>query len=217
MTRKKNPSSGFTLIELIIAIGFFGFISALLMNNLFAIYNVKEVIRFNKDINFEASAVLGNTVAGLIRSGFAIRYPDTVTSVSQQPSEGMKTDTDKISVYTDRAETQYFTIYREAYRSTGDDGDTARLMLSFSNGDTFPLHTSETVVEDFDVEVPKDPRNGGDPDQQPYVSLYLRVRHRNPFHETPDESKEMAYQKVRASYRTTYTLRNTLPSSYKTL
>jgi len=216
----KSPNNkGFTLIELIIVMGFFGFLSAIVMQNLFSIYHFKEVIRYKKDINFEVSTALNNGIPGLIRSGFAINYDDdkTDTNNSSQPSEGLQSEVDKISIFSDRAETQYFTIYREDYTASGDDGDTARLMISFSNnGDTFPLHSSETVIEDFDIEVPADPRFSGDGDLQPYVQIYVRARHRYPFEEEIDEDELMAYQTVRASYQTTYTLRNTLPSSYKT-
>ena len=206
---------GFTLIELIIVIGFFGFISALLMQNLLSVYKFKEIIRYYKDLNFETSAVLSNGIPGLIRSGFAIDYADTKENVSVQPTEGLQADTDTLSVYTDRAETQYFTIYREPYQSGGENGDIARLMIKFSNGESFPLHSSETVIEDFDIDVPNDPRVDGDPDIQPYVNIYVRARHRYPFGEVADENDLMAYQTIRASYRTTITLRNTQPSSYK--
>ncbi|MBU0577446.1 type II secretion system GspH family protein [Patescibacteria group bacterium] len=212
----KSPNNkGFTLIELIIVMGFFGFLSAIVMQNLFSVYHFKEVIRYKKDINFETSIALNNGIPGLVRSGFAINYADTIESNSNQPSEGINQETDKISIFSDRAETQYFTIYREPYTSSGDNGDTARLMIAFSNGDAFPLHSSETVIEDFDIEVPADPRVSGDRDLQPYVQIYVRARHRYPFGEAADENELMAYQTVRASYQTTYTLRNTLPSSYK--
>jgi prepilin-type N-terminal cleavage/methylation domain-containing protein len=208
-------NKGFTLIELIIVIGLFGFISALLMQNLFAVYNFKEVIRYKKDLNFEASAVLNNGIPGLIRSGFAINYEFTDTNNSSRGSEGMKDEVDRISVFTDRAETQYFTIYREDHRTSGENSDTARLMIAFSNGEEFPLHTSETVVEDFDVEVPTNPQVGGDRDIQPYVNLYVRVRHRYPFGELVDEDELLAHKAIRASYTTTFTLRNVNPASYK--
>jgi len=216
MKMKSSMPAGFTLMELIIVIGFFAFISAIIMQNLFAVYHFKEVIRYKKDINFEASSVLNNGIAGLIRSGFAINYSETETENSVEQTDGMKAETDKISIFTDRAETQYFTIYRAPYSEAGEyDGDTAQLMVRFSNGETFPLHSSETVVEDFDVIVPSDPRGTGDSDLQPYVTLYLRVRHRYPFGELVAEETQMAYKNVRASYRTTLTLRNTVPSSYK--
>jgi prepilin-type N-terminal cleavage/methylation domain-containing protein len=206
-----NPG-GFTLIELILVLGLFGFLTALLMGNLFSINQFKEVVREKKDINFEASSVLNNALGGLIRSGFAINYAQTDSAKSHQPTEGMRDETDRISVFTDRAETQYFTVYREPYQATGDNTDTARLMVAFSTGEVFPLNTSDSVVEDFDVEVPPDPRTG-DPDIQPYVTLYLRVRHRRPLEGTADENGLMAYQTARASYKTTYMLRNVQPSS----
>ncbi len=207
---------GFTLIEFIIAIGFFGFISAILMQNLFSIYDFKEVIRYKKDINFEASTVLNSGIPGLVRSGFAINYKETTFSNSTQPTEGLQNEVDQISIFTDRAETQYFTIFREPYKTSGENSDTARLLIRFSNGDEFPIHTSETVIEDFDIEVPTDPRINGDIDNQPYVTFYIRVRHRYPFGDvSTDEDELMAYKNVRASYKTTYTLRNNLPSSYK--
>lgn len=204
-------------MELIIVIGFFAFVSAIIMQNLFAVYHFKEVIRYKKDINFEASSVLNNGMAGLIRSGFAINYAETQTANSSQPTEGIQRETDQISIFTDRAETQYVTIYRAPYSEAGDyDGDTAQMMIRFNNEKPFPLHSSETVVEDFDVIVPSDPRSAGDPDLQPYVTLYLRVRHRYPFGELVAEETQMAYKNVRTSYHTTFTLRNTVPSSYKT-
>jgi type II secretory pathway pseudopilin PulG len=214
-----NPNhGGFTLIELVIVIGFFAFISAILMQNIFSVYHFKEVIRYKKDINFEASSVLSNGIPGLIRSGFAINYDETDSGNSVQPTEGMQTQTDRLTVYTDRAETQSFSIYRKPYSSSGDDSDTAQLVIKFSNEDKeYPLNSSETVVEDFDVEVPTDPRATGDSDLQPYVTIYLRVRHRYPFGELISEEGQEAYKSARASYRTTISLRNTSPSSYKTV
>ncbi len=209
------------MIELIIVIGFFGIISAILMNNLFSVYHFKEVIRYKKDINFEASAVLNSGIPGLIRSGFAINYDETNADNSEydseNPEEGVQDEVDSISIFTDRAETQYFTIFRSDYESSGENSDIARLMIKFSNGAEFPIHTSETVVEDFDIEIPKDPRVSGDSDLQPYIKLYIRVRHRYPFGDTSvEEGDLMAHKNIRASYITTYTLRNTVPSSYKT-
>lgn len=216
---QRSKAKGFTLIELVIVIGFFAFISAILMQNIFSVYYFKEVIRYKKDINFEASSVLNNGIPGLIRSGFAINYDLTDSGNSVQPTEEMRTEgvktgetTDKISIFTDRAESQYFTIYREAYNEAND---TAQIMIEFSNGDKFPLHSSETVVEDFDIEVPTDPRASGDRDLQPYVTIYLRVRHRYPFGEKVREQDQEAYKNARASYQTTISLRNTGPSSYK--
>jgi prepilin-type N-terminal cleavage/methylation domain-containing protein len=212
-----RSKKGFTLMELIIVMGFFAFVSAILMQNLFSVYHFKEVIRYKKDINYEASAVLNSGIPGLIRSGFAINYEQTVSQNSQSPSEGLVDKVDRISVFTDRAETQYFTIYREDYRDSGEDSDTAQLMIEFSSdGESFPLHSSQIVVEDFDITVPTDPRVTGDPDVQPYVSIYLRVRHRYPFGELVSEEAQMAYQNVRASYQTTFTLRNVQSGSYKT-
>ncbi len=206
---------GFTLVELIAVIGLFGFISSLLMKNLFAIYQFREVIRFKKEINFETASVLNNGIAGLIRSGFAINYGDTVSDKSNGTSENLLTAVDRLSVFTDKAETQSFTLYREPYTGSGVNGDTARLMIRFNNGEEFPLNSSEVVVEDFDVRVPADPKQGGDPDLQPYVRLKLRARHRYPLNETNDETKLMATQTIRTSYRTLFTLRNTAPSSFK--
>lgn len=219
MIRSSN-AKGFTLIELVIVIGFFAFISAILMQNIFSVYYFKEVIRYKKDINFEASSVLNNGIPGLIRSGFAINYDQTESQNSVPPTEemraeGVRSQTDKISIFTDRAESQYFTIYRQAYTEAND---TAQIMIKFVNGDKvqeFPLHSSETVVEDFDIEVPTDPRITRDPDLQPYVTIYLRVRHRYPFGELVSEEAQEAYKNARASYQTTISLRNTAPSSYK--
>jgi len=208
-------SKGFTLIELVIVLGFFGFVSALLMQNIFSIYRFKEVIRYKKDINFETSGVLNNGIAGLIRSGFSINYTETHSNVISNSTERLQKQTDSLSIFSDRAETQYFTIYREPYRSEGMNSDTARLMLKFSNGEEFPLHTSEIVIEDFNVEVPTDPKLAGDPDIQPYVSIYVRARHRYPFGEIIDEKDLLPHQAIRSSYQTTYTLRNVVPNAYK--
>ena len=71
------------------------------------------------------------------------------------------------------------------------------------------------VVEDFDINVPIDPRIGGDRDIQPYASIYLRLRKRYPFGEIVDESNLEAHKIVRASYQTTITLRNSNATSYK--
>ncbi|MBN1258618.1 type II secretion system protein, partial [Candidatus Peregrinibacteria bacterium] len=191
----KKPG-GFTLIELIISIGMFAFITAILMRNLFLVYHFKEAIRYKKDINFEASSVLSGAVAGLVRSGFSINYEKTEAGKSgsleklQENEEiegGMRTEVDSLSVYTDRLDRQYFTLYREPYVADGDTGDTARLMIEFGNGEKYPLHSSETVVEDFDVKVPEKPAANAGFDVQPYVDIYLRVRHRDPLSETPDE------------------------------
>ncbi len=205
---------GFTLIELILVMGLFAFASTLLMQNLFSVYHFKEVIRFKKDLNFEASVVLNNSIASMIRSGFAINYDNTQSGVSTSSSEGLQLDTDKLSIYTDKAETQYFTIYRETHHEDDSGVEIARLMLEYSNGDVFPLHSSQTVIEDFDIEIPDNPRESGERDIQPYVNLYLRA-HRQHTLVRDDEENLMAHENVLASYRTTYALRNVVPSSYK--
>jgi prepilin-type N-terminal cleavage/methylation domain-containing protein len=213
-TELKKSRKGFTLVELIVVMGLFALGSTILMQNLFSIYHFKEVIRYKKDLNFEASMVLNNAVASMIRSGFAIDYDETKANVSVKTVEGTRTDVDKLSIFTDKAETQYFSIYREPYHKDSNGAEVARLMLEYSNGDIFPLHSSQTVVEDFDIQVPADPRNGGDPDIQPYVNIYLRAHHQKKI--TQDENSDlMAHENVLASYRTSFTLRNISPSSYK--
>lgn len=217
LSSRQKPK-GFTLIELIVVIGLFGIISAVLMNSLLSVYHFRDVIRHKKDLNFEASSILNNGIPGLVRSGFAINYDKTKSDNSQELSEGMQDEVDHLSIYTDRAESQYFTIYRKPYETTGDNSDTAPLYIAFSNGEKyeeFPLHTSEVVVEDFDIKVPQDPRNGGDRYIQPYVTIYLRLRKRYPFGEIVDESNLEAHKIVRASYQTTITLRNSNAASYK--
>jgi len=204
---------GFTLIELILVLGLFAFLSALLMGNLFSIFHFKDAIQIKKDLNFEISSALGNGAGGPIRSGFAINYKGTDATKSQQPSEGFKDEVDKLSIFTNRAETQYFTLYREPLKTSGDDIDTARLMIAYSTGEVYPLNTTETVIEDFDVTVPPDPRTGGDQEIQPYATLYIRARHRHPLEGTADEKDLNPFQNVRASARTTYALRNTHPSN----
>lgn len=221
-TSKKNPQ-GFTLIELIVVIGLFGIISAVLMSSLLSVYHFRDVIRYKADLNFEASSILNNGIPGIVRSGFAINYDKTQSDNSQGDSEGMQEEVDQLSIYTDRAESQYFTIYRKSYQTSGDNSDTAPLYIWFSNGDEFPphgdefpLHSSEVVVEDFDIKVPTDPRVGGDRDIQPYATIYLRLRKRYPFGEILDEDELEPHETVRASYETTVTLRNSNPASYKT-
>jgi len=220
---RNHLSQGFTLVELIVVIGLFGFGTALLMQNLFSIYRFKEVIRSRKEINFEASSALNNGIAGLIRSGFAINYPETDSKVSDGSVEGadngMRDKVDKISIFTDRAETRYFTLYRGDRQKDEDGNEYAQLMLRFSDDANNPiaLHSSETVVEDFDVKVPSDPLAGGDRELQPYVSLYLRVTRRPTLGRAIGSADLPASQVITASYRTTFTLRNTVPSSYKKL
>ncbi len=213
---KKYPN-GFTLIELIVVIGLFGIISSVLMSSLLSVYHFRDVIRYKSSLNFEASSILNNGIPGLVRSGFAINYDQTESENSQELSEGTQDEVDQLSVYTDRAESQYFTIFRKSYQKEGDDSDTAPLYIAFSNGDEFPLHTSEVVIEDFDIQVPTDPRiSGSDRDIQPYVTIYLRLRKRYPFGEIVKNEDELdAHEAVRASYQTTITLRNSNPASYK--
>jgi len=203
------------LIELIVVIGLFGIISAVLMNSLLSVYHFRDVIRYKKDINFEASSILNNGIPGLVRSGFAINYDKTNSDISQELSEGMQEEVDQLSIYTDRAESQYFTIYRKPHETSGDQSDTAPLYISFNNGEEFPLHSSEVVIEDFDVQVPTDPRIGADRDIQPYATIYLRLRKRYPFGEIVNEDDLAAHKVIRASYKTTITLRNSNPASYK--
>lgn len=206
---------GFTLIELIIAIGFFGFMASLLMTHLVSVYHFREVIRFKKELNLEASSILNNGLAGLIRSGFAINYDQTKNLPPQQPSMGLKEEVDQLSIYTNRAETQYFTIYRKSYQLDGEMSDTAPLYLAFSNGEEFSLHSSEVVVEDFDIEIPSDPRLGGDREIQPYVRVSLTLRKRYPHGEVVDETQLSPHEIVRTSYTTTFTLRNSGPARDK--
>ncbi len=210
-----KSKKGFTVIELIIVIALFGFISAILMTSLLSVYRFKEVVQDKKQLNFEASSILNNGIPALIRSGFAINYDLTQADHIQKISEGMQKEVDQISIFTDRAETQYFTLYRKPYKSQGDQSDTAPLYIKFSNGEEFPLHSSEVVVEAFDVKVPADPRLTGDSDLQPYVTLYLRLRNRYPFGEIRDENELKAHETIRASYSTTIAFRNAGPASYK--
>ena len=216
-TQEKKYPKGFTMIELIIVIGLFGIISSVLMNTLLSVYQYRDIIRNKKEVNFEASSILNNGIPGLIRSGFAINYNQTDDGVIEGATEGVQGEVDSISVFTDRAETQYFTIYRKPYTDFGNEGDTAPLYVAFSNGEEFPLHTSEVVVEDFNVTIPQDPRLGGDRDIQPYVNIYLRLRKRYPFGEVVSESTLDNRDLIRSSYQTTIALRNANSASNKTL
>ena len=151
----------------------------------------------------------------MIRSGFAINYDETKIHLHEEVTKGVQKDVDQISIFTDQAETDYFTLYRKPYQSEGELSDTAQLYLRFKTGKEVPLHSSEVVVEDFEVKIPKDPRDSGDSDIQPYVSLYLRFRQRHPSGEIPTESQMKDSEPMLASYSTTLTLRNTSPASYK--
>lgn len=221
MNKFTFTTKGFTLVELILVMGMFAFITALLMQNLFSIYRYREVIRYKKEINLEASLVLNNGIAGLIRSGFGIDYDHTTFNVSNylnstDKPDGMRADVDQLAVFMDRPGVKndaggrrYFTIHREAYQ---DSADIARLMITFYNGDekieAKPLHSSEVVVEEFDVIVPKKPTTPEEADLHPYVQLYWRVRHRYPYGDNSSVDELEAYQNVRASYQTTFMLRN---------
>ncbi len=211
---EKN-TKGFTLIELIIAIGLFGLMTSLLMANLSSVYHYRDIINSKKDLNFEASSLLNNGLPGILRSGFAIHYDETRTESDLKETTGVQGVVDQLSIFTDQAETQYFTIYRKDYQTEGEDEDTAQLYIRFSNGKEFPLHSSETVVEDFKVQIPTDPRLTGDRDIQPYIKLYFRFRQRYPFGEITDKSSLKPHQIIRTSYSTSVSLRNVSPASYK--
>lgn len=201
---------GFTLIELILVMGLFTVMTSLLFAALTSVYHFKEILQTRKEVNAQGAVVLNNSLASLIRSGFAINYDQTISGLPHddvQQGEIVE-DVDQLSIYTDQAETEYFTLYRKPYQANGEDFDTASLYLKWSTGEEVPLHSSEIVVEDFDVEVPKDPRLEGDSDLQPYVALNLKVRHRHRF-EGGDK------EEMRTSYRTTFALRNATAAGNK--
>lgn len=207
---KDHRPKGFTLIELILVMGLFALMTTLLFTALTSVYHFKEILQAKKEVNAQGVVILNNSLASLIRSGFAINYDQTKSGPPQddvQLGEVLE-NVDQLSIYTDQAETQYFTLYRKPYQAEGEDFDTAPLYLKWSTGEEVPLHSSEIVVEDFDVEVPKDPRLEGDSDLQPYVTLNFKVRHRHGFE---GEDKE----EIRTSYKTTFTLRNATAASNK--
>ncbi len=207
---------GFTLVELILAIGFFGLISALLMGSLLSVYRVKAAISAQKSLNFEASAVLNSALAGLIRSGFAIDYGQSQSQILTGESEGLQAQSDRLSVFTDRAETQSFTVYREPHQDDGEVPDSAGLVLEFSGGKKIPLHSSDIVVEAFDIELPPAPwEPGADPDLQPYVWVYLRARPRKAEGQSLDQAQQDLASFAPTAYRTLFSLRNTRPSQQK--
>lgn len=211
---------GFTLVELIIAIGLFGLMSVLVLQNLFAVYRYKDVVRYRKEINMEASLALNNGIAGLIRSGYGINYDQTKNPFDRRTLAADQYDTvmpavDQLAIYMDppgladaAGNRRYFVIRREGHDTVKD---IARLYIEFwakgNKIEEFPLHSSETVVEQFDITVQKKATTDEALDLQPYVTLYLKVRHRYPDGDST-RSREK-YQEVRASYQTTYMLRNT--------
>lgn len=214
--RLKINSKGFTLVELIIAIGFFGLISALLMYNLLMVYRTRGVIQAQKQAGTEMTVLLNHSLAGLIRSGFAIDYKQTKAEVINSETEGMQNQVDELVVFTDRAETQFFKVYRQDYQAEGDMADTAQLMLQFNNSEPIALHSSQMVVEAFDISVPPPPLETGDHDLQPYVQLYVRARPRKNDGESLANVREDVARFSPMAYRTTFSLRNTQQSQYKT-
>src|SRR5690606_31008168 len=140
------------------------------------VYRTKAVIQAQKQVGMEMTALLNHSVAGLIRSGFAIDYQNTQSEAASAEIQGVQVQTDQLTVFTDRAETQSFTLYRQPYQEQGEEADHALLMLQFNDDSPIPLHSPHIVIEAFDLTVPPSPIETGDPDLQPYVQLYLRAR-----------------------------------------
>jgi len=206
---------GFTLVELIIAIGFFGMISALLMHNLLMVYRTRSVIQSQKQASTELTVLLNHSLAGLIRSGFAIDYHQTKANILSGETQGVQPQVDELVVFTDRAETQFFKVYRQPYQADGDQFDTAQLMLQFNEGEPIALHSSQTVIESFDVVVPSSPIETQDHDLQPYVQLYVRARPRKTEGESFSNVQEDVARFSPMAYRTAFSLRNVQASAYK--
>lgn len=222
--RLSPQQKGFTLVELIIVMGLFAVMTSLLLQNIFYIYRFREVVRYKKEINSEAAIVLNNGIAGMIRSGFGINYAKTDASVSQYLNDpakpdGVRLNTDKVSVFmdspgvkNDKGGRRYFTISRSAYVNSGDLSDTARLMITFYNGDqvieSYPLNSSNLVIEDFDVEVPPKPTTDIERDLHPYITIYVRARRRYPLGDLSRVDDLEPYETVATSYQTTFMLRN---------
>ena len=203
--KTKAKPSGFTLMETILVIGFFALISTVLMSSLLSVYQFRDMIQAKKNLNAEASILLNNTLPALIRPGVGIHYDNSKLTQVFEKNEGYQQKVDQISIFTDRQEKEYFTIYRQ---SNSEGKDVKPLHLEFSNGEVVPLHSSRVVVEEFQVHVPTDPRSGGDRTLQPYARLYLRLR--------ANSTKKNEEKPIITSYTTTLTLRNTSPASYKT-
>lgn len=212
---QKQSEPGFTLVELIIAIGFFGLMAALLMFNLLRVYRTRAVIQSQKQAGTELTILLNNSLAGLIRSGFAIDYNQTQAEVLVGESEGMQPQVDKLVVLTDRAETQFFKVYRNPYQADGDQFDTAQLMLQFNEDEPISLHSTETVIEAFDITIPPNPVETQNPDLQPYVQLYVRARPRKTEGESLSNIQDDVARFSPMAYRTLFGLRNVQPSAYR--
>src|SRR5690606_10357559 len=124
--------------------------------------------------------------------------------------------TDQLTVFTDRAETQSFTLYRQPYQEQGEEADHALLMLQFNDDSPIPLHSPHIVIEAFDLTVPPSPIETGDPDLQPYVQLYLRARPQKKQGESWQVIQEDPARFSPVAFKTTFSLRNVQASQYKT-
>jgi len=204
---KMTKARGFTLIELIISIGLFAFMTTILISTLMKTQRFKTQLEDKNILHQELVSVLNNGISGLIRSGFAIDYDRTNSSASDGGAVGIQESVDQLSIFTDQAETEYFTIYRKAF-SEKEGVSGGQLYVKFNDEEEFPLHSSEIFIEDFDVSVPDDPRFIGDRDLQSYVKIHLRASQNN---EPIDEKNKS----IKAAYSTTYTLRNAGLASYK--
>jgi len=205
ITSKEGPQ-GFTLIEIILVIGVFAFISSLLMSSLLSVHQFKAGIQSRQLLNTEATVLLNNTIPSLIRPGVAIHYDETRQAIREPGAKGLQDEVDQLSIFTDSAEEKYITLYRKPYQSEGEWGDTAPLHVKFGDGSEVPLHSSEVIVEDFKISIPTDPREAGDKGIQPYINLYIRLRSR---------SNSRQKDPIITSYQTTIALRNTSPARYK--
>ncbi len=202
----KQPQ-GFTLIEFIIAIGLFAFMITILTSTLMSIHRFKSQMEDKKVLNQELVSVLNNGISGLIRSGFAIDYDQTVSNKSDGKGIGPQETGDQLAIFTDQAETNSISIYRKPF-TENDELEGGQLFVRFNEENEVPLHSSEVMIEDFDIRLPEDPRMSGDRDVQPYVQVSLRGAKK--MDSINDDRKPLT-----ATYSTTYTLRNTSLASYK--
>lgn len=187
---------GFTLVDVLIAVSLTSFLVILLMVFIGETIKYSTFISRHQQIRSESFAMVNNTLAALIREAVSINYTAT--------------DEDTLVLYMSKLEDSSSEVMINLVSDSA--ADTGQLQLTWGE-QTMMLNSSRTVVEDFVVRVPDNPKNlSGAALQaararQPLVEVTVRSRHQFAA-EGMDSNDLTFFQDPRVSYSATYALRN---------
>ncbi|QQR83836.1 prepilin-type N-terminal cleavage/methylation domain-containing protein [Candidatus Peregrinibacteria bacterium] len=180
--------AGFTLIELMIAMALFAFISSFIFQQFFLVRRFEQTIRLNQILNHELATALQFPIASSIREAVSIDYDQS--SVNE------------LTLFTNPSETEQIRFFLQPLSFSDESNSTSRWMFQNQQGHITSVLSNNIFIDELQFDFPPfSPHTHNE--IAPYVSIVVRA-HIASDSRLPNEFNEP----FQAWYRVTYALRN---------